>query len=157
MPISATKLWTEETAPKGAVLFAKIGELGGEGIVSKRTDAPYTSGRFSTWLKTKHAAIRRLPGVGLCPGRATDWGAATGRAAVHAPGRPGGVPRPGVLDEDAREALRFLTRPKPWIPIARPGRGVRWVERRLVATVKHFGRTGTGALRAGVLQGLSAE
>jgi ATP-dependent DNA ligase len=38
-------------------LFAKIGELGGEGIVSKRVDAPYTSGPSSTWLKTKHAEV----------------------------------------------------------------------------------------------------
>jgi hypothetical protein len=30
---------------------------------------------------------------------------------------------------------------------------VRWIEPRLIATVKHFGRTG-GALRAGVLLGL---
>ena len=65
--------------------------------------------------------------------------------------------RPGVLDDDAREALRFLTRPKPCVPIVRPGRGVRWVEPRLIAIVKHFGRTGTGALRAGVLQALQVE
>jgi hypothetical protein len=32
-------------------------------------------------------------------------------------------------------------------------RSVRWIEPRLIATVKHFGRTG-GALRAGVLLGL---
>ena len=65
--------------------------------------------------------------------------------------------RPGVLNDDAREALAFLTRPKPCIPIARPGRGIRWVEPRLIATVKHFGRTGSGALRAGVLQGLAVQ
>ena len=64
---------------------------------------------------------------------------------------------PGVLDDDARAALRFLTRPKPCILVARPGRGVRSVEPRLIATVKHFGRTGGGALRAGVLQGLAVE
>ena len=37
----------------------------------------------------------------------------------------------------------------------RAGRGVRWVEPRLIATVKHFGRTGGGALRAGVLHTLA--
>jgi ATP-dependent DNA ligase len=67
------------------------------------------------------------------------------------------VRRPGILDEDAREALEFLTRPKPCIPMARAGRGVGWVEPRLVATVKHLGRTGSGALRAAVLQGLSVD
>ena len=38
--------------------------------------------------------------------------------------------------------------------MAKPVRGVCWVEPRLIATVKHFGRTDSGALRAGVLQGL---
>jgi hypothetical protein len=34
---------------------------------------------------------------------------------------------------------------------------VRWVEPKLIATVKHFGRTGGGALRAGVLQRLAVS
>jgi hypothetical protein len=59
----------------------------------------------------------------------------------------------GLLNDDAREALLFLTRPVPPIRL-RAGRGVRWVEPRLIATVKHFGRTGGGALRAGVLLAL---
>ena len=62
--------------------------------------------------------------------------------------------RPGVLNRDACEALAFLTRPQPCIPMAKSVRGVCWVEPRLIATVKHFGRTDSGALRAGVLQGL---
>jgi len=60
---------------------------------------------------------------------------------------------PRVLNDDAREALLFLTRPASPTRL-RAGRGVRWVEPRLIATVKHFGRTATGALRAGVLQAL---
>jgi hypothetical protein len=63
--------------------------------------------------------------------------------------------RPGVLDGDAQEALMFLIRPKPCIPSLRASSGMRWVEPRLIATVKHFGRTSGGALRAGVLQALS--
>jgi hypothetical protein len=63
--------------------------------------------------------------------------------------------RPGVLNRDACEALAFLTRPQPCIFMPRPVRGVFWVEPRLIATVKHFGRTDSGALRAGVLQGLA--
>jgi hypothetical protein len=61
---------------------------------------------------------------------------------------------PVVLNDDAREALAFLTRPAPCTPVP-TGRGVRWVEPKLVATVRHFGRTGRGALRAGVLQALA--
>ena len=61
---------------------------------------------------------------------------------------------PGILNRDACAALAFLTRPSPCIRLSNNVRGV-LVEPRLIATVKHFGRTGGGALRAGVLQGLA--
>ena len=48
----------------GTALFRKVGELGGEGIVSKRADASYTSGPSSTWLKVKHAAVGAFPVIG---------------------------------------------------------------------------------------------
>lgn len=37
----------------GAALYDKTSELGLEGIVSKRADAPYHAGRSKSWLKTK--------------------------------------------------------------------------------------------------------
>ena len=37
----------------GADLFAKVGEAGGEGLVSKLRDAPYRSGRSAAWVKSK--------------------------------------------------------------------------------------------------------
>jgi bifunctional non-homologous end joining protein LigD len=136
----------------GRDLFRKIGELGGEGIVSKRADAPYTSGPSSTWLKCKHSSIGTFQVVGYVPdGRRIE-------ALLVAEASPRGLRPvgrvefrlPGVLDDDARDALAFLTRPAPCV-LVRPSRGVRWVEPKLIATVKHFGRTGGGALRAGVL------
>ena len=63
--------------------------------------------------------------------------------------------RPGVLNQDALEALAFLSRSSPPIRLPKQVRGVRWAERRLIATVKHSGRTEEGALRSGVLQGLA--
>jgi len=47
----------------GSVMFRKACEMGLEGIVSKRRDAPYRSGRSKTWLKVKNPAspaMRRL-------------------------------------------------------------------------------------------------
>jgi bifunctional non-homologous end joining protein LigD len=37
----------------GADLFARASAMGLEGIVSKRADAPYRSGRTEQWLKVK--------------------------------------------------------------------------------------------------------
>jgi bifunctional non-homologous end joining protein LigD len=150
-------LLSEHLACDGRALFKKVGELGCEGIVSKRMDAPYTSGPSLTWLKAKHAAIGAFPVVGYIPdGPRIEALLVAERPSMRPVGRVE-FRRAGVLDGDAREALSFLTRPKPCIPMARVGHGVRWVEPRLIATVKHFGRTGSGALRAGVLQGLSVE
>jgi len=142
----------------GRQLFHKIGELGGEGIVSKRADAPYRSGPSSTWLKCKHSSIGTFPVVGYVPdGKRIE-------ALLVAEPSPRGLRPvgrvefrvPGVLNDDARDALAFLTRPSPCIRV-HASRGVRWVEPKLVATVKHFGRTGGGALRAGVLQALAVS
>jgi ATP-dependent DNA ligase len=57
-------LYSEHLACDGRVLFDKVGELGCEGIVSKRVDAPYTSGPSKTWLKCKHSAVGTFPVIG---------------------------------------------------------------------------------------------
>ena len=44
------------------ILFEHVCRMGLEGIVSKRTDAPYRSGPSNVWVKTKNpasAAVRR--------------------------------------------------------------------------------------------------
>jgi bifunctional non-homologous end joining protein LigD len=144
--------WTGD----GRALFRKVGEVGSEGIVSKRADAPYTSGPSSTWVKVKHATVGTFPVVGYVPdGRQIE-------SLLVAEASPRGLRPvgrvefwwPGVLDDDARQALAFLTRAEPCIRM-RASRSVRWIEPRLIATVRHFGRSGGGALRAGVLHALA--
>ena len=60
--------FTEHLTGDGPTVFAHVCRMGLEGIVSKRTDAPYHSGRSRTWLKSKNpasAAVRRERGVAL--------------------------------------------------------------------------------------------
>jgi ATP-dependent DNA ligase len=143
---SAFADYSEHLPRRGRLLFEKVGELGAEGIVSKRLDAPYTSGPSSTWLKT-NSNVGLFPVIGYVPD-GTRIEALLVAEDVGARLRPVGrieFRRPGVLDGDAHEALLFLTRPKPCIPSLRPSRHMRWVEPRLIAEVKHFGRTGNGA------------
>jgi bifunctional non-homologous end joining protein LigD len=47
---------SEHIEADGETVFAHACKLGLEGIVSKRLDAPYRSGRGRTWLKTKNKA-----------------------------------------------------------------------------------------------------
>jgi ATP-dependent DNA ligase len=49
----------------GPTVFEHVCRMGLEGIVSKRTDAPYRSGQSKVWLKSKNPlseAVRRCGG-----------------------------------------------------------------------------------------------
>jgi hypothetical protein len=48
--------FTEHLTGDGTTVFAHVCRMGLEGIVSKRTDAPYSSGPSRAWLKTKNPA-----------------------------------------------------------------------------------------------------
>jgi ATP-dependent DNA ligase len=48
--------FTEHLTGDGPIVFEHVCSLGLEGIVSKRTDAPYRSGRSRVWLKSKNPA-----------------------------------------------------------------------------------------------------
>jgi ATP-dependent DNA ligase len=49
-------LLNEHIAADGPTVFAHACQLGAEGIVSKRVNAPYRSGRYSAWIKCKNPA-----------------------------------------------------------------------------------------------------
>ena len=54
--------FVEHLTGDGPTVFEHVCRMGLEGIVSKRTDAPYRSGPSKTWLKAKNpesAAVRR--------------------------------------------------------------------------------------------------
>jgi bifunctional non-homologous end joining protein LigD len=55
--------YNEHVQGSGTLVYLKACELGCEGIVSKRRDSPYVSGRSKHWIKTKNPAspaARRL-------------------------------------------------------------------------------------------------
>jgi len=151
-------LISEHLACDGRALFVKVGELGCEGIVSKRVDAPYTSGVSNTWLKCKHSEVGAYRVIGYVPDGSRIESLWVAQSTAHGL-RPVGLVefrRPGVLDQQAHEALTYLRRSNPCIPLRPARRNICWTEPRLVATVKHFGWTGN-ALRAAVLEGLAVE
>ena len=54
--------YSEHLTGDGPTVFEHVCRMGLEGIVSKRTDAPYRSGPSRMWLKAKNpesAAVRR--------------------------------------------------------------------------------------------------
>ena len=61
-PGSGLNEWIDGDEHDGATIFLHACKLGLEGIVSKRKDSPYRSGRSPDWLKMKNpacAAVKR--------------------------------------------------------------------------------------------------
>jgi bifunctional non-homologous end joining protein LigD len=61
-------LLNDHLAEEGAVVFEHACNLGAEGIVSKRIDAPYRSGPHSAWIK-----VRNPPSIAVQRERSENW------------------------------------------------------------------------------------
>ena len=53
LPEESAVSYSEHLAADGPIVFQEICQLGGEGIISKRRDGRYVSGRSETWMKVK--------------------------------------------------------------------------------------------------------
>lgn len=131
-------------------------ELGLEGIVAKRVDAPYESGRRSSaWVKVKHHRAQEVVVGGWRPGSGSR-SAGVGSLLVGIPGPDGlayaGRVGTGFTERDLADVLRRLrplarrTSPFADVPAA-DARDAHWVTPRLVGEVEFAEWTGTGRLR----------
>ncbi|SFQ97291.1 DNA ligase D [Poseidonocella sedimentorum] len=144
----------------GAEALDAICEAGGEGIISKRIDAPYRGGRSKSWIKAK--CIRRAEFVvaGWSPsdkrGRAFSsliLGSFEAGALVYR-GRVGSGFDGAELDA-LHAAMAPLARKTPPFKGALPSEaeGARWVTPKLVVEVDYAEFTGEGRIRHGVYKG----
>ena len=127
------------------------------GIVAKRIDLPYGSGRVEGWIKTKCVKLMELPIIGFVPAKGRSIAALRlarreGEELVYA-GKVG----TGFTQKTAqsvRERLEPLLRKNP--PLAKPLRkkDTIWVEPRLSARVQLLEITEDGQVRAGSFKGL---
>jgi bifunctional non-homologous end joining protein LigD len=140
--------------------------LGLEGIVSKRADAAYHSGRGHDWVKSKCSDRKELVVAGFAPSSidAHAVGALVlgyfERGKLRYAGRTG----TGFTRESARELyrkLRPLTLAKSALePVPKEERGVRapvWVAPKLVAEVDFHGWTHGNRVRQASFQGLRGD
>ncbi|MEO8180289.1 MAG: DNA ligase D, partial [Deltaproteobacteria bacterium] len=153
---------SEHVQGGGSAFFEHACKLGLEGIVSKRADAPYASGRSRSWLKVKCLSVQEFVIGGFTEPRASRQhlgalliGVREGEALVYA-GKVGTGFTQASRAELSRR-LEPLERNKP--PFENPprgaeARGVRWVAPRLVAQVAFVERTQDGRVRHASFQGL---
>ncbi|WP_440694460.1 ATP-dependent DNA ligase [Clavibacter nebraskensis] len=131
-------------------------ELGLEGVVAKRVDAPYESGRRSSaWLKVKHHRAQEVVVGGWRPGSGSR-ASGVGSLLVGVPGPDGlayaGRVGTGFTERDLADALRRFrplerkTSPFADVPAA-DARDAHWITPRLVGEVEFAEWTSTGRLR----------
>ncbi|SFD10215.1 ATP-dependent DNA ligase LigD phosphoesterase module/ATP-dependent DNA ligase LigD polymerase module [Tropicimonas isoalkanivorans] len=143
--------------------FATICKAGGEGLIAKRTDAPYRAGRGKTWLKVK--CERRDEFIILGWQQSDKRGRPFASLALGAY-REGDLVYAGKVgtgfDSDDMEALSTAMKPiaRKTAPAKAPtseARGVQWVTPKLVAEVSYAEWTADKRLRHAVFHGLRED
>lgn len=155
--------YSDHVIERGEELFALVQNEGAEGIVAKRIDSPYESGRSEYWRKIK--AVRELDAVvgGYTAPRGGRKYFGALLVGLYRGGRlefAGGVGSGFSEREQASllEALEPLRSRR--CPFAQPPETAEpavWVEPRLVVRVRYAEITGEGRLRAPVYAGLRTD
>ena len=151
---------SEHLEGDGPPILAQACAMGLEGIVSKRRDAPYRSGRSETWLKAKCKRRRAFPIVAFVE----KLGASPRKVAALYVGRSDGgrllyAGKVGtgfteIVARDVHERLDpYISKQSPLsVPVVKPM--ATWVEPVLEAEVDFTSETGDGLLREAVFKGL---
>jgi len=153
-------IYVEYLDAHGEQAFRSACELGLEGLVAKRRDSAYRSGRSESWIKLKCTKSDTFPIVafveklGAKPRRVASLyiGRHEGDELLYA-----GKAQSGYTLDDAievRERLDpFITKHSPLaVPIKKPK--ATWVEPVVEAEIEYAGVTDDGLLRAPVFKGL---
>jgi bifunctional non-homologous end joining protein LigD len=147
--------FSDHVAGRARAVLARACRLGLEGVISKRRDAPYRSGRNRHWLKIKCVNRQELIIVGFTEprGRRTGVGALLlgvfdRRGKLQYAGKVGTGMGETLLGS-LRAELDAIERKQPTVDAGAEGRraGVHWVEPRLVAEVAFTEWTRDGRLR----------
>jgi bifunctional non-homologous end joining protein LigD len=157
---------SEHFEEDGEVMLKHAYELNLEGIVSKRADAPYRSGRGGDWLKTKCSSNQEFVVIGYEP---SDKRTRLIRSLLLGYYDNGTLRYAGRIgtgwgqkqERDLERRLKVIPRkdtPLDKVPEEeRLARGVKWVEPRLVVEVDFRGWTGGNLVRQGSLKGVRED
>jgi bifunctional non-homologous end joining protein LigD len=153
---------SEEFAVDGATFFEHVSRFGLEGMISKRADSTYRSGRSHDWLKSRCVLSQEFVIIGYVP--STTSRRAVGSLALAYSSADGltyaGRVGTGFTQDEAIALFALLdptrTQKSPLTRKVSPEaeKGVRWVEPRFVVQVGHHGWTSDGLVWHATYQGL---
>lgn len=154
--------YSEHLTGDGSAIFREVSKLGLEGIVSKRLDKPYRSGRQGDWLKTKATTVDEFLILGFTLHSATKSRIGSLALGYWEGGDLKYAGRVGTgFDErtghDLWREVQPLSRPSSLLTV-QPDRshtkGVMWIEPNLVAVIEYRGWSSDGLLRHAAFKAL---
>jgi bifunctional non-homologous end joining protein LigD len=157
--------FSEHLEVDGPTMLEHSCRFGLEGIVSKRKDLPYRSGRGDHWLKAKCVDRQEFVILGYVPSTADRNSVGALGLGYHEAGRLHYAGRVGTgwsaeQARSLRDELEAILAKKPILANRLPDgaeKGVRWVEPRLVGEIEFRGWTQDRMLRAASFKGLRED
>jgi bifunctional non-homologous end joining protein LigD len=165
LPAGSPVRFSEHLEVDGPTMLEHSCRFGLEGIISKRKDQPYRSGRGEHWLKSKCIDRQEFVLLGYIPSSADSRSVGALGLGYYAGGALTYAGRVGTgwsADQarSLRDALEAIVGKKPQLANQLPAgaeKGVRWVAPRLVGEIEFRGWTQDRLLRAASFKGLRED
>jgi bifunctional non-homologous end joining protein LigD len=165
LPAGSAIRFSEHLDVDGPTMLEHSCRFGLEGIISKRKDQPYRSGRGDHWLKSKCIDRQEFIILGYVPSTADSRSVGAMALGYHADGQLVYAGRVGTgwsaaQARSLRDELEEIIAKKPALANQLPAgaeKGVRWVEPRLVAEIEFREWTHDRMLRAASFKGLRED
>jgi bifunctional non-homologous end joining protein LigD len=162
LPAGSPIRFSEDLDVDGPTMLEHACRFGLEGIVSKRADLPYRSGRGDHWTKSKCLERQEFIILGYIPSTAASRSVGSLALGYHDNQKLVYAGRVGTgWSQDQARALRdeleTISAIKPSCAKPLPAgteKGVRWVKPRLVCEIEYRGWTRDRLLRAAAFKGL---